>query len=309
MRMEPEPTGYYPDEDIEFTEEEIRAGGRNIIIAFAPVIDEYGPLLQGPDRGPVPDVELSAPLLEVASELSRAGPGNVHYEAHVEYLQRLVSVLELGGSVVSDGEIAAAALGRARKFPERLFENLDKDWLEYARKGHAGDFGLVVPPVLGIVLTRCATREAIPYVLRDLRDEWDSARTKVWDLIDGLRVSRTVGEANEISRQLADASKYFSPAGEGYETRPMQVFWELVSTATAGAVIAGLTGGRVQIGALAGLVGQAARTISQQGDFARVLFGMGAFDLARRIRTETMKNEPDALARILTDSEKQTLGL
>jgi hypothetical protein len=94
-----------------------------------------------------------------------------------------------------------------------------------------------------------------------------------------------------------------------YETRPMQVFWELVSAATACAVIASLTGGRTQIGALAGLVGQAARTIPQQGDFGRMLFGRGAFDLARRVRAETMRIEPDALARLLTDSEKQSLGL
>ena len=49
----------------------------------------------------------------------------------------------------------------------------------------------------------------------------------------------------------------------------------------------------MQTGALAGLVGRAAGVIPQQGDFARVLFGRGAFDLARRIRTQTMKIEPD----------------
>jgi hypothetical protein len=103
--------------------------------------------------------------------------------------------LEEGGSVVSQGQITTTALGRARKFPEQLFENLDREWLDYARKGDTGDFGLVVPPVLGIVLTRCAKREAIPIVLRDLRDEWASARSKVWDLIDRLRVCPTVGEA------------------------------------------------------------------------------------------------------------------
>lgn len=254
-------------------------------------------------------MELSEPLLQVASEFSNAGAGNVYYDAHVDFLQRLVSVLEQGGSIVCDGKFATKALEQAKKFPERLFENLDADWQEYARNGDAGNLELVVPPVLGIVLTRSRVREAIPTVLRGLRDEWSSARSKVWDLIDGLRGSRTLGEANEIRRQLGEASKYFSPAQPGYETRPMQVFWQLLSAAVAGAITAALTGGRLETGASAGLVGHAAGIIPQQGDFARVLFGRGAFDLARRVRTQTMGIEPDALARILTDSERQSLGL
>jgi hypothetical protein len=69
----------------------------------------------------------------------------------------------------------------------QLFRPLDQEWQSYARQAEQDGLDLLVPPVLGIVLTRCAQRDAIPTVIRDLRDEWADARKKVWDLLYALR--------------------------------------------------------------------------------------------------------------------------
>jgi len=51
--------------------------------------------------------------------------------------------------------------------------------------------------------------------------------------------------------------------------------------------------------------------LAQSGkQFGKLLFGRGAFDLARRIRKEIMYSSPkNTLSRLLTQSEKDALGL
>jgi hypothetical protein len=78
MKMEPEPLTYQEEEEAEWTQEEIEAGGRNVVVAFAPVVEEYGLFADMTGPRPAPHVELSEPLCQVASEFSNAGPGNVY---------------------------------------------------------------------------------------------------------------------------------------------------------------------------------------------------------------------------------------
>jgi hypothetical protein len=94
---------------------------------------------------------------------------------------------------------------------------------------------------------------AIPGVIRELRNEWADARKKVWNMLNALRTSRTLGEASEIEKELIDASKLFSPTATEADTFPARVFWELLSAASAGAMTAQLSGGNAVIGAAWGL--------------------------------------------------------
>ena len=180
-----------------------------------------GPVLRGYDffterrrtREPeCPDIPLSPALIAVAREFSNADEENVYYKAHIEYLQRIVSVVQKGGSALLAGEFGSAAIGASTRFPAQLFENLDQDWQQFAQEVEVGELGFVVPPVLSIILSRCARREAIPIIIKDLREEWADARTKVWDLMDQLKVVRTVGEALKIQQELAAASRLLSPS-------------------------------------------------------------------------------------------------
>ena len=198
MDLEPEP--YSPDSDVEFTEEEKRAGGRNVIVAFGPVLTGYDFFTArlGIRKTEMPEIALSPALIEAARKFSNAQEGNIYYEAHIEYLQRIVGVLQKGGSALLAGQFGSFAIHASSNYPERLFENLDGDWQQFAREADAGQLGFMVPPVLSIILTRCARRDAIPIILKDLRDEWADARVKVWELLDQLKTVHTIAEMRQI---------------------------------------------------------------------------------------------------------------
>jgi hypothetical protein len=312
ISMDMEPFPYDPEADEEFTEEEELAGGRAVIVAFGPVLTGYDFFTQrhGPGQPETPDIQLAPKLIEVARQFSNADEGNVYYKAHVEYLQRIVDVLETGGSALLAGEFGSAAITASTDYPEKLFENLDQDWQKFAREADAGELGFMVPPVLSIVLTRCAKREAIPTAINELRAEWADARTRVWSLIDSLKTANIVAEAQEIKRELEAASRMFSPSPNEIDTRPVRVLWDLIIGGALGAATTFISGGRPEVGAALGAMGAASKSVPPLlQDLGRALFGRGAFDLAKRIRRELGRVEYDALAKLLSDSERRKLGL
>jgi hypothetical protein len=307
--MEADPLSYDPEADEEFSEEEKRAGGRSIIVAFLPVLNGYDFFSDPLAKQPVPDIQLSPALLEIAATFANAGEGNVYFRAHVEHLKRLLGVVEQGGSVLLSSEYGQGIVDTAQRFPEDLFRQLDGDWQRYAREAEQDGLDFLVPPVLAIILTRCARRDAIPNVIRDLRDEWADARRKVWGLLDNLRRSRTLREGLEIRKELSEAARLFSPdVKEGY-TQPIRVLWEVLAAAGAGAVTAQLSGGKPALGATTGAVAQVARSLPILHEFGPALFGRGALDLARRVRKELGRVDLGALPALLSDAERRNLGL
>jgi hypothetical protein len=224
-------------------------------------------------------------------------------------VQELMWTIRDGGSALLETTFGAGLLKVAENRPEALFSSLDQSWSSYAQQIERDGLGFLVPPMLAIVLTRCARREAIPVVIRDLRLEWAEARRKVWALLEALRICRTLKEAIEIRSELASASELMSQQETELDTRPVRILWEIVASSAAGAAIAGLSGARPAIGAAAGAATQAARNIpSFTHEFGRMLFGRGAFDLARRIRRELSKVELEALPGLLSGPEKEALA-
>jgi hypothetical protein len=194
--------------------------------------------------------------------------------------------------------------------PNSLFATLDAEWHEHAKKIETSGLKFSVPPVLSIVLSRSANRTAIPRVLSDLRDEWFNARRKVWRMLRDLRECATLSEAIEIEHELKQASLLFSPKKSDFDTRPIRVLWDVTSGAAAGAAIAALSGGKPLVGAITGGIAQAARSAPPLGhEFGRALFGLGAFDLARRVRREVSKIERTAIQRLVSDKERKQLLL
>jgi len=312
ISMELEPLPYDPDSEREFTEEEQYVGRRNVLIAIGPVLTGYDFFTErlGVGKPQTADITLSPALTEVVRTFSNAEEGNVYYNAHIEYLQRIVNTVRKGGSALLFGEFGSAAIDASSKYPEKLFENLDRDWQQVARDVDAGEIGFMVPPVLSIILTRCARRDAIPDIIKDLRDEWTDARTKTWALLDRFKTVQTVAEGQKIQQELAAASRLLSPAKNEIDTRPFRVLWDFIAGSVAGATTALISGGRPGVGAAIGALGMGARSVPPLiYELGPVLFGRGAFDLARRVRQEAMRVEYDALARLLTDAEKLKLGL
>jgi hypothetical protein len=213
-------------------------------------------------------------------------------------------------SVLTSDPIIEEGLERSLHLPDGLFEHLDIVWRQYAQDTAKNGFGLSVPPVLGIVLTRCARRDAIPAILADLRNEWSDARGKVWDLLDALKTSKSLAEAIEIRDELKQASKLFTPEPTECDSRPVRVFWDVVAGSAVGAAISLVAGTNPLIGAATAALAQIGRgTPTLLHEFGPAIFRRGAFDLARRVRRATAQVEFGALARLLTDAEKESMDL
>lgn len=311
MFMELSPMPYDPVSD-----EELRRNHpyeRNVIVGLGPDIGAYEGLLSHSRRTKTIDLpDLSPKLREIALKFSNAEPGDPHYEAHIEFLRVILSVERESGSIVCDDKFARAAEIKAREYPDNLFKTLDRDWQEYARAIDNGYFGPNIPPVLGIVLSRCTNREHIPEKLIELRHEWANARNKVWKLLTELRKAETLKKANQIRHNLDEASTYFSPAKGNVSISPLRMFWDLFPEFGGGAIEAAIAGGDPIRGAAAAAGRSILTKVVERGrNFAQLVFGRGAFDLARRIRRGTMKSEStmSLLARFLSQDEKEKLGI
>jgi hypothetical protein len=221
-------------------------------------------------------------------------------------LEGAMSLVEAGGSALLSGKFFEQVFDAAMVFPESLFQNLDRQWVVYARQMQEQGLKLVVPPVLGIVLTRCGRRDAIPYVIRDLRNEWEGARKKVWQSLAAMKGTRTIGEALEIERHLSEISALFVPEPSEHDSRPVRVLWELAAGAAAGGALATAPA----TGAAVGAMNQVPRSIPGLfQEFGPSIFRRGGFDLAHRVKRAVLDIEIDSLRRLLSDAEKQSLGL
>jgi hypothetical protein len=282
----------------------------------APVVTGYESIIKDPPRHftpPRPDVYLSPKLLELARRISRsAGDPEGFFKNHVEILKGMLQVCEDGGSAVCEGSIWKAIDEEHTSFPKELFSKLDAEWAEFARSADAGDIGPQIPPVLSIVMSRAARRDKLCAILADLRDEWAEPRAKVWAIVDRMKGAQDLRQLNDLRRQLADAGGYFSPAPSSSDARPLRILWNVLLESGTGAAVAFISGGIPSMGAAVGGV-RAIAAVAPKAlpDSPDALLRRGAYDLAARVRRATASVEPTPalVAKFLTSSEKEKLGL
>ena|SRR5947209_2093429 len=308
MLMDPWPD---PGEEREWSEEEIEAGGRNVVLAVGPTIDTYedrGLLSYLPYHQDI-RAELDDQLMQLARERagSQAGP---YLDAHVKFIADVIATVRAGGSIVFEDSLANEVIEIASVVPEGFFDGLDRGWTEFLIAAREGDIGFAVPPFLAIVLNRCARRDAIPHVLADMKQELASARHQLWELLTRLPAARTIAECNEIKNELARAGEMMNPAHQWPTLRPVRMLWQIGVAAMGGAVVGAIARAPLA-GGTAAAVNQAARAVLGNETEFRVLFRRGAFDLARRVNMELRQiaRIPELLRPLLTDAERRSLGL
>jgi len=308
MVLNPWPDG---QDEREWEPEEIEVGGRPVIVAVGPVIDQYERLglIEHLDYAAVPlDINLSAELIEVAKAQANAD-GGPYFEAHLKFIRLLVGTVEAGGSIVCEGETAGQAIQVASQIPDELMNNLDEAWAQLVAAANAGDVGLVVPPFVSILLSRCARRDAILPVLTDMKVEYANARRAIWALITELRNPASIVRAQDIRRELTDAARAMDPQHEWPELVPVRALWKLLTAAVGGAAVGQLAGGHPAVGAAIGTVNQAREVIG--GADPRAILARGAFDLARRINRDLREvpRMPELLRPLLTHQERERFGI
>jgi hypothetical protein len=268
-------------------------------------IERYG-LLRERQSEDVPDVELSDNLKRLAQSESDSEPESDTYETYMDSLKVLFGIVRNGGSIVGETKFFRNAVETASAFPDQLFRRLDADWADFAK--NLNTVGPLVPPLLSIVLTRSASRDKLPAIISDLRDEWAVARSKVWTLLDALKIVPTLAQAKEIERELRQTSEYFSPVNTEGSSRPTRVLWDMFVSGLGGAVVAAISGGNPSIGAATGAVGRVVGEVQKNPNFGQILFARGGFDLARRVRRELSLLERNTLRAFLVESERKALG-
>jgi len=240
--------------DAEADAERKLRGERGFFLAIGPTVNGFEFIEETRRLPAAPEMLLSDKQVAIASAFAGADGDNPWLKSHLEFLQRVLSLIKHGdGSALLLSNFGKKSIEAAATYPELLFKPLDDDWQQFAMAVEQNRFGFQVPPVLGIVLSRCARRDDIPAAIKDLRDEWSDARRKVWRLIDGLKVCETIGEAREIERELSDASHLFAPRQKAeLDSTPIRILWEITAAGAAGMVIAEASGASRGMGALAG---------------------------------------------------------
>jgi len=254
------------------------------------------------------DVELSNELINVARQESDAHEGP-YYEAHVAFLQALVSTVQRGGSIICESEAAEHAIQVTSEIPDAVLNGVEEGWVEMVRSASEGNIGLVVPPFVSILLSRCARRGAILPVLRDMKAEYADGRNRIWDLMNELRNVTSIARAREIRHELEEAARAMNPQNEWPEFFPVRALWKLVMAVVGGAVVGQIAGGHPGAGAAVGAVNQAREIMA--GANRRAIFAGGVFDLARRINRDlrAVPRMPELLRPLLTQQERERFGI
>lgn len=306
MDGEPMPA---PEEEPEWTPEEIAVGARNVITAFMPMLTGYENIVRS-RTGPTRELslELRPELIRLAASSAGTDQDDDPYlRTHLRYLQNLCLFVKRGGSVLAAGVVGQAAKRIIREVPVPLLQHLDDDVRQFAEQANRGDLGLVMPPFLAIIIGRANTRDRIVEALGELREEWAEPRRRIWETLHALRRARDLEECGELRRQLDGISRAIRAPGAG-GSRLIEVAWQVTTAAGAGAINEWIQSGNPLLGAAvpaAVWAAAAARSLGPE------LFGLGGFGLARAINREVREHEPsvDQLRALLADDEKGRLGL
>jgi hypothetical protein len=285
---------------------------RHVILGLAPHTGDY---LVFNNNIKIPGdalarLTLKKELIDHAAKHSNAGPGNIYYENHLNFLKQMMYVELSGGSAVVSSDFGVGGITIAQRFPAELFSTLNTEWQTYAKAINERGIGFLVPPFLGIVLKRCRNREEIPLRLKELRDEWAESRQKLWSIIKAYQNSKTSVEMAELERELTAATKYFAPSAEvDFNSRAIRIVWEILAGGIIGAATGTATGSTL-VGAVSGMITADGKYISENlREVGNCLLGRGALDLANKVRLDVKEFDLQGLSRILSDSEKQNLGI
>ena len=133
-----------PEEEPEWTEEQIAAGARNVLVSFMPTLDGYEDIIHA-QLGPTRELNLELPPHLVRLAASSAGTDQVdnpYFRSHLRYLQKLCLVVKRGGSVLAAGNVGQKARAEIhQEMPAALLRHLDADVRQFAEQANRGDLG------------------------------------------------------------------------------------------------------------------------------------------------------------------------
>jgi hypothetical protein len=170
-------------------------------------------------------------LKEGDEELYEGGVKSAFLPTVLEYAKTLVR-LHRGGAVV----FTETAIGKTchehifSQYPRAIFESLDTSWPAYLRKAMGPGIGISVPPVLACVLTNAGgKRHEIMFAIRDLREQYATARQELWDYLEQMWKAPTLKEQLELLADLENASASLFQASFPERFPFLETAWDITA--------------------------------------------------------------------------------
>jgi hypothetical protein len=92
------------------------------------------------------------------------------------------------------------------KCPDHLFKTLDDEYRRSAEELRGPGLGLCLPPVTSLLLSRSPSRYRIPETLRDLREEYERARSELWTMLGEMWNAPSFKAQLTVLRKLEGAA-------------------------------------------------------------------------------------------------------
>lgn len=114
-------------------------------------------------------------------------------------------------------------------FPERALRLLDENW-ENSVSGASIGLNIKLGPFLAIVLSRAKSRDQIPMVILELREEFQEAREDFWQLFLEPLTERCSIAALRKLRNIERAIQSIVPSSFPTNERPFSFLWDTAHT-------------------------------------------------------------------------------
>ncbi len=114
---------------------------------------------------------------------------------------------------------------RGSVFPENVLRKMDDAWREDICGASIG-LNVRLGPFLSIVLSRAPSRDRIPQIVIELRNEFQEMRTEFWELFSVPLNERRLPVAVRKIRELQRAIDSIVPAAFPRKERPFRFWWD-----------------------------------------------------------------------------------
>lgn len=97
-------------------------------------------------------------------------------------------------------------------WPNKIFDDVSLNYKELARELRGPGVGIDFPLITAIVLSRAESREQIPRVIVDIREEYEKSRKQLWSLLDEMWLEKSFTQQQNILAELKGAAESIFPS-------------------------------------------------------------------------------------------------
>jgi hypothetical protein len=121
-------------------------------------------------------------------------------------------------------------------WPDRIFTDLEQEYREFARSLRGPGTGLELPPLTALLLSRSDSRPEIPATLVAIRDEFESFRSELWEILSEMWKAHSLQTQRKILSKLKPLGKSIFQASFEKNFDALSLGMELAKVSPAGII-------------------------------------------------------------------------